>query len=187
MRAISDEALKAHFLGWQLRMRHIAMREHGGRPLPAMRPRVSSARGEVVMAAMTVVMVPEDPCESTAFFRFQVMKTNEAQKAYESVLKYLQAEHFRSDARFSDRLTALFPPGSQTAETLVTLKRCILDFEQWNQSWRLPCRVRLLAAGDAAREHTLWHNRVFNPAIGNDALVLSFAPDWKRAQADPMP
>ena len=38
MKAISDEALRQQFMGWQMRIRQIAMREHGGRPLAAMRP-----------------------------------------------------------------------------------------------------------------------------------------------------
>jgi hypothetical protein len=187
MKAISDADLRQHFIGWQMRIRQIAMRDYGGRPLEGMRPRVSTRKGEVVMPAMTVVMVPQDPYESTSFLRFQVMKTNEAQKAYDGVMKYLQAEHFSSALTFSDQLTALFPVASPTAAALVAMKQCLLDFEQWNQSWRLNCRVKLLKAGDEAREHTLWHNRVFNPLIGNDAMVLGFAPDWKRAQADPMP
>ena len=187
MKAISNETLRERFIGWQLRIRQIAMREHGGRPLSAMRPRVSTPRGEVMMAAMTVLMVPQEPYEETAFLRFQVMKTNEPQKAYESAMKYLQAEYFSSETAFSDRLTALFPPGSPTAAALVETKQVLLDFAQWSQAWRLPCRVKLLKEGDEAREHTLWHNRVFNPAIGNDAVVLAFTPDWKSAQTDPMP
>ena len=187
MKAISDEALRHQFMGWQMRIRQIAMRDHGGRPLPAMRPRVSTPKGEVVLAAMTVLMVPAEPSEATAFLRFQVMKTNEAQKVYDSAIKYLQAEHFSSEVAFSDQLTALFPAGSETAAALIAMKRCLLDFNQWNQSWRLPCKVTLLKGSDEAREHTLWHNRVFNPMIGNDAMVLGFTPDWKKAQADPMP
>ena len=135
---------------------------------------------------MTVLMVPQEPSEATAFLRFQVMKTNEAQKVYDSVIKYLQAEYFSTEVAFSDQLTALFPAGSKTAAALVAMKRCLLDFDQWNQSWRLACKVKLLKSGDEAREHTLWHNRVFNPMIGNDAMVLGFTPDWKRAQADPL-
>jgi len=186
VKAISNQELRDRFIGWQLRIRQIAMREHGGRPLEAMRPRVSTAKGEVVMAAMTVLMVPAESHEATAFFRFQAMKTNEPQKVYESVMKYLQAEHFSVATAFSDRLTALFPPGSPTAAALVERKQVLLDFAQWSQSWRLPCRVKLLKTDDEARQHTLWHNRAFNPQIGNDAVVLGFSPDWKRAQADPM-
>lgn len=186
MKAIGNEELRDRFIGWQLRIRQIAMRERGGRPLEAMRPRVSTTNGEVVMAAMTVLMVPIEPYEATAFFRFQVMKTNEPQKVYDSVMKYLQADYFSAEATFSDRLTALFPADSPTAAALVEKKQVLLDFAQWSQTWRLPCRVKLLKADDEARQHTLWHNRVFNPAIGNDAVVLAFTPDWKRAQADPM-
>ena len=31
MKAISNESLRERFIGWQLRIRQIAMREHGGR------------------------------------------------------------------------------------------------------------------------------------------------------------
>jgi len=46
--------------------------------------------------------------------------------------------------------------------------------------------VELLRDDDEARQHTLWHNRVFNPRIGNNAVALGFTPEWKRAQADLM-
>ena len=38
-----------------------------------------------------------------------------------------------------------------------------------------------------AREASLWHNRLFNPNLGNDAEVLSFKPNWKNAMAEPWP
>ena len=84
MRAISDRKLRDHFLGWQCRIRQISARDYGGQPMPGMRARVSGRKGEVMLPAMTMLLVPEEPSVSTAFFRFQVQKTNEAQRALSS-------------------------------------------------------------------------------------------------------
>jgi len=35
MRQISNAKLKAHFLGWQCRIRQISARDYGGQPMPA--------------------------------------------------------------------------------------------------------------------------------------------------------
>ena len=63
------------FLGWQCLIRQSAMREDGGRPSPGMRPRVLDTAGRELAPALTVLLIPKEPEESTAFFRFQVMKT----------------------------------------------------------------------------------------------------------------
>ena len=39
------------------------------------------------------------------------------------------------------------------------------------------------AAGDDARQASLWQARIFNPGIANDAQVLGFRPDWKTVAA----
>ncbi len=74
MKRISNSALKMSFLGWQCRIRQMAMRDHGCAPMPAMRPSVSSRKGEMLVPEMTILLVPLVPEESTAFFRFQVQK-----------------------------------------------------------------------------------------------------------------
>lgn len=187
MNRIGDEEMKASFLAWQCRIRQLAMRDHGGRPGPGMRPKVLTPEGAVLMPAMTVLIIPEDPRESTAFFRFQVQKTPDPRKAYESVLAYLQADYFHLANRFSDEMTALFPAGSATARGLVKAGRCLLEFSQDGQVWRMSCNVRTLPARSPARQATLWHNRAFNPDIANDAVVIGLKPDWRSAAADPMP
>jgi hypothetical protein len=35
----------------------------------------------------------------------------------------------------------------------------------------------------AAREASLWHNRIFNPSLPDDVLVLELKPDWSKAVA----
>ena len=41
------------FLGWQCRIRQMAVREHAGYPLPGMRPRLRGPDGRVLAEAIT--------------------------------------------------------------------------------------------------------------------------------------
>ncbi len=75
MKPVAAKTLRDDFLAWQCRIRQIAMRQDGGRPSPGMRPRVRDRSGRELSPALTVLIVPRDPAESTDFFRFQVMKT----------------------------------------------------------------------------------------------------------------
>ena len=187
MKRISDEELKTQFLAWQCRIRQMAARQDGGRPSPGMRPRVLDPSGRVMMAAMTTLIVPAEPSASTAFFRFQVQKSPDPRKVYESALNYLQDGHFTSAAEFSDELTALFAPGSKLAAELVKARQCLLEFTEYSQTWRMTCEVRKLASRSPERQATLWHNRAFNRDIPGDAAVLGFKPDWRSAAASPLP
>ena len=72
------------------------MREDGGRPSPGMRPRVLDTAGRELAPALTVLLIPKEPEESTAFFRFQVMKTPDPRDVYERALAYLQADYFQT-------------------------------------------------------------------------------------------
>ena len=187
MREFDADAMKSGFLAWQCRIRQIAMREYAGQPTPGMRPRVLRPSGECLVPAMTVLILHDDPDESTVFFRFQVQKTLDPHNAYQSVLGYLQGEHYQASDRFSDQMTALFEPASPTAAKLVKARRCLLEFEQFSQRWRLSCSVRRLPAKAPAREATVWHNRAFNPAVPGNAEVLGFSTDWRSAGASPLP
>ena len=89
------DALRDHFLGWQCRIRQIAMRQDGGRPSPGMRPRVLTTAGRELSPALTVLIVPKEPEESTAFFRFQVQKSRDPRDIYERGLAFLQADYFQ--------------------------------------------------------------------------------------------
>jgi hypothetical protein len=177
------KALRETFLGWQCRIRQIAMRQDGGRPSPGMRPRVLDASGRELSGALTVLLMPADPAESTEFFRFQVMKTADPRDLYERALSFLQADYFQRPGNFSDLLTAVLPAASPLAASLLDDEACVLAFDQFLQRYRLRCAVHAVAAGDPVREATLWHNRLFNPSLPDDVLVLGFKPDWKSAEA----
>ena len=183
----SADAIREHFLGWQCRIRQIAMRQDGGRPSPGMRPRVTTTVGRELSSAMTVLIVPKEPEESTAFFRFQVQKSSDPRETYERGLAHLQAEYFQQPKTFGDRLTAAVPTDSVAGAAMLAEKTCVLEFNQFRQFYRLTCAVSELATGDPARDATLWHNRLFNPALPDDTIILSFRPDWSTAEARPEP
>jgi hypothetical protein len=181
MRQLSNEALKRDFIGWQCRIRQISARDYGGQPMAAMHPRVSSRKGEVLLPAMMVLMVPEDPAPALAFLRFQMQKTSEHQRARDASVKYLAGDFYQLPELFTDEMSAVFGPDSAVAERLLKLKDVLLDFEQYSQGYRMFCKVRKLGPKEPARDFSLWHTRVFNPYVSNEAVVLGFRPDWKNA------
>jgi hypothetical protein len=187
MRQVGNRILKTHFLGWQCRIRQQSVREFDGQPMPAMQPRVSTKIGTVIMPAMAVLLVPQEPSVSTAFFKFQVQKTNEMEEARAAALNYLAADYFQLPELFSDEMTAVFSAGSPSVASLLRARDVLLDFEQYSQSFRIACTVRALRPAEPARESSLWQARLFNPNVPQEAKVLGFKPDWKRATADPMP
>ena len=100
MTANSGQGLKAYFLGWQCRIRQMAVREFGGMPMPGMRPRVSTKQEELIAPAMVSLLVPLEPADSTAYFKFQVQRTNEPEETREAALKYLGSDYFQLPETF---------------------------------------------------------------------------------------
>ena len=114
-----------------------------------------------------------------------MLKTNEPQKIRDAGLGYLGAEFYQIPELFSDTMAAIFQPASSLAAQILKASDVLLDFEQFSQSFRMFCDVRRLGKKDEAREAALWQARIFNRDIANDAIVLSFSPDWASAHADP--
>ncbi len=185
MRRIANAEMRDAFLGWQCRIRQIAMREYGGQPLAGMRPSVSTRKGRSLSPGVIMLLLPLEPQESTAFFKYQVQKTNEAQKTREAGIGYLGAEFYQLPELFSDSMVAIFQANSPLAAEILKAKEVVLDFEQFSQSFRMFCAVRRLTKRDAARDAALWQARIFKRDLANDCDVLGFAPDWTSANADP--
>jgi hypothetical protein len=175
-------AIRDGFLTWQCLIRQTAMREEGGRPSPDMQPRVLDTAGRELSAALTILLIPKEPEESTAFFRFQVMKTHDPRDVYARALAYLQADYFQAPETFSDRLVAVLPAESSLAASLTLAGECILAFDRSRHRYRIPCRLRELKRGHAAREAAIWHNRLFNPTLPDTVQVIAFKPDWMSAE-----
>ena len=181
----SRKTLRDAFLAWQCHIRQTAMRMDDGRPSAGMRPRLFDAGGAELAPALTVLLLPKEPEESTAFLRFQVMKSADPRETYEKALLFLRSDYFQEPEAFSGRLLATLPADSPLADALIAARRCILDFAQGRTGYRLPCKVKALKADDAARAAAIWHNRVFNPALPETVHVFVFAPDWASARAAP--
>ena len=175
---LSGQELREQFFAWQCRIRQLAMREDEGRPSPGMCPKLLSQNDEVLAEQIITLIIRGASEESTDFFRFQVQKTHDPKLVRERTLTYLQATHFHGPKEFSDCVTALFAEGSSLAENLVEGKKCILEFKQFNQGYRLHCSVEKLDFGDPEHSATLWHNRTFSPNISDKVGILKFKPDW---------
>ena len=183
MTQTGTKKLRDQFLAWQCRIRQIAMREQGGRPSPGMRPRLLDRAGRELMPALTVLLLPRAPAESTALFRFQVMRSADPRDVYQRALQFLQAEFFQRPEEFSDLLLAVLPENSEIVAAFAAHNACSLEFEQFGQSWLLPANAHILQAGDPAREAAIWHNRLFNPALPETVHVVAFKPKWASAKS----
>ncbi len=183
--AEAQAELRDHFLGWQCRIRQLAVREQDGRPSEGMRPQVTPAGRDEPLGPITVLMNREDPHETIMQLKHIVRRTADPLVRLEDGMKVLQGTYYQKARAFTDVLTALFAPDSKLAPLLVHLGKARLDFQQFRQSYRIPCEVRLLSDKDAAWQATYWHNSLFNPNLPADVKILAFLPDWAHAQADP--
>jgi hypothetical protein len=190
-RAAAD-ALRSEFIGWQCRLRQLAAREDGGRPSAGMRPRVMAEDGGEdggeMSPGIVTLLIESEPENSTELFRYQYLKTQDPNERCDKIVEILQGSHFQEPGRFSDLMSALFGPGSTLAALLCREGRCILEFEQYSQGYRIPCKVARLAEGHPFYQATYWHNRLFNPNLPAAVQILSFRPDWPhsaRYRTDP--
>ncbi len=174
-------ALRDHFLGWQCRLRQLAMRRGDGRPSQGMRPQVLGEDGRALAIAITILIHHHDPSQATDAFRHIVRRTNDPKERYTAALKLLSAAHFQRPADFSDVMTALFEATSPLAAALSETGRCVLEFQEHRQSYRLPCAVAAIAPEAPAWQASYWHNAMFNPELPGAVAVLAFTPDWTRA------
>jgi hypothetical protein len=172
------QALRDEFIGWQCRLRQLSVREGLGRPTSGMRPRVATLEGVELASAITVLLVRQEPDESTKQFRFQVQKTQDPVERYDKALEILSAWYYQRPREFSDVMTGLFGPGSALADRLLLHRRCELEFIEYGRGYRVRCSVLELAEDDAYFQATYWHNRLFNANMPAGVRVLSFTPDW---------
>ncbi|WP_374654888.1 hypothetical protein [Dongia sp.] len=177
-------ALREDFLHWQCRLRQMAMREGGGRPSAGMRPLIF-ARDDSQLAGSTVVLLHKaEPENATAFFRHQVLKTQDPVERWEKATEHMAAGYFQRYRDFDDTLTALFGPASELVDRMLSDGKIYLDFAELSQRFRLLCKVTELTERDLLYQATYWHNRMFNPNIPAGVRVVSFAPDWGRSQGE---
>lgn len=181
----AQAALRDHFLGWQCRIRQFAMRDGGGRPSEGMRPFLTPVGHEETLGRIVVLLNRREPAETTALFRHVVRRTQDPLQRLEDGMKTLQSTYYQTSRAFSDTITAVFAPQSETAAALVHLGAARLDFAEARQRYSLPCAVRLLAEREPFWQASYWHNALFNPNLPADSKILAFLPDWAHAGAEP--
>jgi hypothetical protein len=174
-------ALRDEFIGWQCRIRQLSVRQAAGRPSLGMRPRVLGPSGDELSPAITVLVVQAQPHDSTTLFRFQYLKTLDPSERYDKALEILSAGYFQQPRNFSDVMAALFGPQSAVAARLLKRGRCILEFQEYAQTYRVPCVVAEPAADNSLYQAAYWHNHLFNPNLPSGVRILSFTPDWTHA------
>ena len=185
MKQLGDK-LRLAFLGWQCRLRQLAVREGDARPTAGMRPRLLV--GGQDGGAITVVITLKAPEASTAEFRHMVWRTFDQRERYQAALRYLQSAYFQDPSRFDDRLTAVFSADSELPGKLSGRHDCVLAFEQFSQRfWLNIVAVELLEPDDPAFQATYWHNALFNPSLPAAVQIVAFEPDWSQARAEPSP
>lgn len=178
-----DHPLRTQFLKWQCRVRQMAMRDNQGRPGDAVMPEVflpgeASSMGPIITVlnkTQAGSMIPE--------LLHMARKTNDPAQIRAQAVQFFSATYFQKNSSFCDSLTAVFPPRSVGAAKIRAARSCTLVFEAYAQRFSLSCRVRQLNEADPLFGATMTHNRLFNPSLPPDSVILGFEPDWKRCSA----
>ena len=71
------QALRAHFLGWQCRIRQLSVRQADGRPTSGMRPSVTLTATGDTLGQIIVLIRKKNSQEVTAHFQHLVRKTRD--------------------------------------------------------------------------------------------------------------
>lgn len=174
----SDHPLRMTFMKWQCRVRQMNMREGDGRPDDAIMPAVYLDGADEPLGHIITLLNKAPGYSVTPEFLHMARKTHDPAQRRADALKFLSAAHYQKAAEFSDVLTATFPPESEGALTIRRAQSCHLVFEAYAQRFDLDCKVWKLARHNALYQATMAHNRLFNPAIPPDTVVLGFEPDW---------
>ena len=179
----SNEQLRDRFLGWQCRIRQIAVRRHDGRPTDGLTPIVSAADENAPVARIVTVLCKRPEYSATMELRHLARRTHDPAERRENALKFFAERYYQAAGEFSDILTASFPPDSKTAASLLYNRECTLTFKQFSQRFDLKCTVRRLSRNNPLRDATFWHNLLFNPRLPADCIILGFEPDWSKSSA----
>jgi hypothetical protein len=171
------------FLYWQCRIRQQSVRQGDGRPTPGMCPTITIDDGTQLGHIITLI-TKQSPENLTAQFQHMVHKTQDPIERWESAIHLLSSAYYQDPKGFSDEITALFGHNSVICEKLIAAGKCVLDFQQNNQRFRIPCSVKNLQSDDALYQATFWHNSLFNPSMPGNINILVFIPDWSESQAE---
>ena len=173
---ISD--IRQEFLGWQCRIRQIAMRETGGKPSSGMQPTLCLDGDVNFSDQITVVLVKKDARHDAVQLRYMFLNTQDPSVRYEAAIEFLSASYYQSPYEFSDEITALFHMPMQLPTAITNHGDCVLEFFQYSAFYRFRCLARELHPNESAYQATYWHNSLFNRRMPSEVRVLGFTLDW---------
>ncbi len=179
----SAAKLRDFFLGWQCRLRQHAVRKMDGRPSEGMRAGVRVAISDNDLGPLNVLLVRREPEVWTDEFRHLVKKTHDPNERTKAALKILASSYYQHPREFDDRLIGTFLLDSELAAVLLEQGECELNFEQYQQTFKLQCRVVELSATQAQYQAAYWHNSLFNSTMPGTVKMLQFQPDWNVSQS----
>lgn len=177
--------LRRKFLGWQCRVRQMMMRDNDGRPDASVMPDVVLPDADEPLGAIITVMNKSPAHSVNAELNHMARRTNDPVQIRGRAMQFFAATYYQKPEEFSDILTATFPPGSPGARLIREAGNCRLLFDAYAQRFDLWCRVWHLAPHNPLHAATVAHNRLFNPALHPDTIILGFEPDWTKSSATP--
>ena len=181
----TDSPLRKAFLRWQCRVRQTAMRDTDGRPDDGIMPAVYLLGSDAPMGHIITILNKAPGYSLTAEMNHMSAKTNDPAQRRDQALRFFSATYYQKAAEFSDVLTATFPPDSPGAASLRAAETVRLVFEAYTQTFDLTCKVWRLADHNPLYKATMAHNKLFNPTLHPDTVVLGFEPDWSCSSSDP--
>ena len=179
--------IQNYFIGWQCRVRELALRSEEGRPNGGMRPKIALKNGKVVFPAATLLIIPEHPDQIIKQFRFMALKTQDPKERYTKALQLLAARFYQKTEDFSGAMAGIFSRFSDEVMALEKDGYCIIEFDYQQQAFKIPCNVSESPKNDQVYEFTYWHNYLFNPNLSPEVKVLYFKPDWSETLSEPTP
>ena len=179
--------IQNYFIGWQCRVRELALRSEEGRPNGGMRPQIILKNGKVVFSAATLLIIPDQPDQSIRQFRFMALKTQDPKERYTKALQLLAARFYQNAEDFSGAMSGIFSRTSEEVKALVKHQYCVMEFDYQQQAFKIPCHVSASPKNEPVYEFTYWHNYLFNPNLSPEVKVLQFKPDWSKTVSDPNP
>ena len=180
----SDHPLRQTFMKWQCRVRQLNMREAEGRPDDATMPAVHLDGAPEPLGHIITLMNKSPAYSVTPELQHMANKTHDPAQRRSDALRFLSSTYYQKPNEFSDVLTATFPPGSEGALTIRRAQSCRLEFEAYSQRFDLACKVWKLAPHNLLYQATMAHNRLFNPGMPPDTIVLGFEPDWSSSTSE---
>ena len=175
----SWKPLRDKFMGWQCRVRQIAMRENLGRPDDAIAPYAYSEVTSESLGQIVTVICKLQAHSKTPELQHIFRHTNDPAVRRDKALQLLSETYYQKHREFSDMLVATFTPNSYVAKALEKAGKCNLEFNAYGHRFKLRCKVTKLGSSHPNYQATWWHNILFNPNLNPDILILGFEPDWK--------